>query len=122
MANLTVKDQTLKPFTLDAKPIIEKYLQKLEIDLSDYTFAANYIWLANSSGFYAIINKCFCLFAITGGELTMLLPPLGKKKYITDAMIRCFEIMNDNNSSPYYARMDISLYSSTRFTPSLPLF
>lgn len=106
MANLIVKKQTLKPFTLDSKPVIEKYLSKLDVDISDYTFAANYIWLANSSGFYAIINKCFCLFAMSGGELTMLLPPLGKKKYVTDAIIKCFEIMNANNSSPYYARID----------------
>ncbi|QOY52990.1 DUF2156 domain-containing protein [Candidatus Sulfurimonas baltica] len=106
MANLTVNNQTLKPFILDSKPIMEKYLLKLEVDISDYTFAANYIWLANSSGFYAIINKCFCLFVMTGGELTMLLPPLGKKKYITDVIIECFEIMNSNNSSPYYARID----------------
>lgn len=106
MANLTVKKQTLKPFTLDSKPIMEKHLAKLNTDLSDYTFAANYIWLANSSGFYAIINKCFCLFVMTGGELTMLLPPLGKKKYVTDAIIKCFDIMNANNSSLYYARID----------------
>jgi hypothetical protein len=106
MANLTVKKQSLKPFTLDTKPIMEKYITKLNIELSDYTFAANYIWLANSSGFYAIINKCFCLFVMTGGELTMLLPPLGKKKYVTDAIIKCFGIMNANNSSQYYARID----------------
>ncbi len=106
MANLTVKKQTLKPFTLASKPIMEKHLVKLNTELSDYTFAANYIWLANSSGFYALINKCFCLFVMTGGELTMLLPPLGKKKYVTEAIIKCFEIMNANNSSPYYARID----------------
>ena len=106
MANLTVKKQVLKPFNLAAKPIMEKHLAKLNTELSDYTFAANYIWLANSSGFYAIINKCFCLFVMTGGELTMLLPPLGKKKYITEAIIKCFDIMNANNSSPYYARID----------------
>jgi hypothetical protein len=106
MANLTVKKQILKPFTLDTKAIMEKYIAKLNIELSDYTFAANYIWLANSSGFYAIINKCFCLFVMTGGELTMLLPPLGKKKYTTDAIIKCFDIMNANNSSKYYARID----------------
>ena len=106
MANLIVNTQVLKPFTLDAKPVIEKYLSKLNVDLSDYTFAANFIWLANSSGFYALINKCFCLFIMNGGELTMLLPPLGKKKYIHDAIIQCFEIMNSNNSSPYYARID----------------
>ena len=106
MANLIVKKQVLKPFTIDAKPVIEKYLAKLNTDLSDYTFAANFIWLANSTGFYAIINKCFCLFIMNGGELTMLLPPLGKKKYVNDAIIKCFDIMNHNNSSPYYARID----------------
>lgn len=106
MANLTVKKQLLKPFTLEAKPIMEKYLEKVEVDISDYTFAANYIWLANSSGFYAIINKCFCLFVMTGGELTMLLPPLGKQKNISKSIIKCFEVMNENNSSQYYARID----------------
>ncbi|MDA3946139.1 MAG: phosphatidylglycerol lysyltransferase domain-containing protein [Helicobacteraceae bacterium] len=106
MAKLTVHKHSLKHFGLDAKPVIEEYLAKLDVDISDYTFAANYIWLANSSGFYAVINKCFCLFAMTGGELTMLLPPLGKKKHVTEAIIRCFEIMNANNSSPYYARID----------------
>lgn len=106
MANLIVKKHILKPFTLETKPVMEKYVAKLNIELSDYTFAANYIWLANSSGFYAIINKCFCLFVMTGGELTMLLPPLGKKKYVTEAIIKCFVIMNANNSSPYYARID----------------
>ncbi len=106
MANLTVKKQTLKPFGMEAKSLIEKYLAKRDVDISDYTFAANYIWLSRSSGFYAVINKCFCLFVMTGGELTMLLPPLGKQKNIPDAMVRCFEIMNANNSSRYYARID----------------
>ncbi len=106
MGSLTVNKQKLKRFTIATKPVMEKYLSKIDVDLSDYTFAANYIWLANSSGFYAVINKCFCLFIMTGGELTMLLPPLGKKKYITDAIIKCFEIMNANNSSPYYSRID----------------
>ncbi len=106
MAKLTVNKHVLKPFTLKSKPVLEKYLQKRDIDISDYTFAANYLWLASSSGFYAIINKCFCLFSMTGGELTMLLPPLGKQKNVTRAIISCFKIMNTNNSSPYYARID----------------
>ena len=106
MANLTVKKQTLKPFSLETRVIMQRYLEKITIDLSDYTFAANYIWLANTSGFYAIINKCFCLFVLSGGEMTMLLPPLGKQKNVAVAMVKCFEIMNANNSSPYYARID----------------
>jgi len=106
MGSLTVNKQKLKRFTIATKPVMEEYLSKIDVDLSDYTFAANYIWLANSSGFYAIINKCFCLFIMTGGELTMLLPPIGKKKHITDAIVKCFEVMNENNSSPYYSRID----------------
>ena len=65
MGSLTVNKQKLKPFTITTKPIMEKYLAKIDVDLSDYTFAANYIWLANCSGFYAVINKCFCLFIMT---------------------------------------------------------
>jgi len=106
VGSLTVNRKKLKKFTIDTKPIMEKYLEKVDAELSDYTFAANFIWLANTSGFYAVINKCFCLFVMTGGELTMLLPPLGKKKNITDAIIKCFEIMNANNSSHYYSRID----------------
>ncbi|QFR48303.1 DUF2156 domain-containing protein [Sulfurimonas lithotrophica] len=106
MANLTIGKKTLKPFTMDVKPILEKYLTKINVDISDYTFAANYIWLANSSGFYTISNKCFCLFVMNGGELTMLLPPIGKQKNVIHAMELCFKIMNKNNSSKYYARID----------------
>jgi hypothetical protein len=43
---------------------------------------------------------------MNGGELTMLLPPIGKKKQVTSAMLECFSIMNTNNSSPYYSRID----------------
>lgn len=106
MANLQVGETTLKPFTIDSKSVLEKYLEKMSVDISDYTFAANYIWLANSSGFYTIINKCFCFFVMSGGELTMLLPPIGKKKQIAPTILACFEIMNTNNSSAYYARID----------------
>lgn len=106
MGSLTVNRKKLKKFTITTKPIMEKYLSKMDVELSDYTFAANFIWLANSSGFYTVINKTFCLFVMTGGELTMLLPPLGKKKHIPDAIIKCFEIMNANNSSHYFSRID----------------
>ncbi len=106
MANLVINKQKLKPFTFKTKELFEAHLSKVNVDISDYTFAANYIWLGSSSGFYAIINKCFCLFVMTGGELTMLLPPIGKKKNVDKAIMQCFEIMNANNSSPYYARID----------------
>jgi hypothetical protein len=82
------------------------HLEGLQIDVSDYTFAANFIWLSNNSGFYAIINDTFCFFVMSGGELSMLLPPLGAKDKVCDAIITCFEIMNANNSSRFYSKIE----------------
>jgi len=96
----------LKHFDIKAKSLMEEHLGELDINISDYTFAANYIWLSNASGFYAIIHNSFCLFVMTGSELSMLLPPLGKKENFYDAIMECFKIMNTNNASPYYARID----------------
>lgn len=106
MARLTIDRYDLIPFGIEARPVIEKYLKRVEVDISDYTFAANYLWFSDSSGFYAIIDRCFCLFVMAGGELTMMLPPLGRPKHTTKAIKTCFKIMNTNNSSPYYARID----------------
>jgi hypothetical protein len=82
------------------------HLEGLQIDVSDYTFAANFIWLSNNSGFYTIINDTFCFFVMSGGELSMLLPPLGAKEKVCDAIITCFEIMNANNSSRFYSKIE----------------
>lgn len=77
-----INDVEFNKFSIKSKPLIERYLSllgtELEVDISDYTFAANYIWLENASGFYAIIEDSFCLFCMAGSELSMLLPPLGK--------------------------------------------
>jgi hypothetical protein len=82
------------------------HLEGLQIDVSDYTFAANFIWLSNNSGFYAIINDTFCFFVMAGGELSMLLPPLGAKDKVCDAIITCFQIMDANNSSRFYSKIE----------------
>lgn len=106
MPSLTILDYKLKPFDIRAKTIMETYLKEVESDISDYTFAANFIWLSNASGFYSIINETFCLFILQGGELSMLLPPLGKKERRNEAMMECFEIMNANNSSRFYSKIE----------------
>ena len=36
----------------------------------------------------------------------MLLPPLGAKEKVCDAIITCFEIMNANNSSRFYSKIE----------------
>lgn len=106
MSTLTIGKYTLKHFNLNAKEDMEEYLQLINVDISDYTFACNYIWLSNASGFYAIINDTFCLFVLSSGELSMLLPPLGTKEKTYEAMLRCFEIMNTHNSSIQYSKIE----------------
>ncbi len=106
MSTLTVSDYTLKHFDLRAKDTMDSYLKVINVDVSDYTFACNYIWLSTASGFYAIVNDTFCLFILTSGELTMLLPPLGKKENTYEAMLICFEIMNAHNSNKNYSKIE----------------
>ncbi|MDR0746483.1 MAG: phosphatidylglycerol lysyltransferase domain-containing protein [Helicobacteraceae bacterium] len=106
MVSLTIKNYNLRRFTIEAKRDMEHYLAFVRTEVSDYTFAQNYVWLSRSSGFYAIVNDTFCLFLLSGEEMTMLLPPLGKPEMVNDALIECFEIMNEHNSSIYYSRID----------------
>jgi hypothetical protein len=106
MSSLVISGYTLKHFDLRAKESMDSYLAKLNIDLSDYTFAGNFIWLSTASGFYTIINDTFCLFILSSGELSMLLPPLGTKDKTYDAMLTCFDIMNQHNSSKNYSKIE----------------
>lgn len=100
MSNLRIGQYELLPFDLSAKSVMETYLERLHLDTSDYTFAANYLWLSGGSGFYTIIDDCFCFFLLASGELSMLLPPLGQKAEAISAMTKCFSLMDENNSSP----------------------
>jgi hypothetical protein len=106
LSSLVISGYKLKHFNLDSKEIMDSYLEKLNVDLSDYTFAGNYIWLSTASGFYSIINDTFCLFILSSGELSMLLPPLGDKDKTYEAMTTCFEIMNYHNSSKNYSKIE----------------
>jgi uncharacterized protein len=106
MSTLTISNYTLKHFNLNARDIMNDYLKLINVDVSDYTFAGNYIWLSTATGFYTIVNDTFCLFILNSGELSMLLPPLGKKENTYDAMLQCFEIMNSHNSNRNYSKIE----------------
>ncbi|WP_428739805.1 DUF2156 domain-containing protein [Sulfurimonas sp.] len=106
MSSLIVNERVLKHFNLSAKETMDHYLKMVDVDLSDYTFAGNYIWLSNSTGFYAIVNNTFCLFILSSGVLTMLLPPLGKQEDTYDAILECFEIMNAHNEDKRYSKIE----------------
>ncbi|MGB5919762.1 DUF2156 domain-containing protein [Arcobacter sp.] len=106
MSTLTISNYTLKHFDLKARNTMTEYLELINVDVSDYTFAGNYIWLSTATGFYAIVNDTFCLFILNSGELSMLLPPIGKKNNTYDAMLQCFEIMNAHNSNRNYSKIE----------------
>ncbi len=106
MSTLTISNYTLKHFDLKAKEVMDEHLKLINVDVSDYTFAGNYIWLSTATGFYAIVNDTFCLFILNSGELSMLLPPIGKKENTYDAMLQCFEIMNSHNSNRNYSKIE----------------
>lgn len=106
MVNLHINNYKLTPFNIAAKDLMQGYLAQIQSELSDYTFAQNFIWLSHSSGFYTIVNETFCLFILNGEDLTMLLPPLGKLENINTALVECFSIMNSHNSSIYVSRIE----------------
>lgn len=103
---LSIESYRLYPFTIGAKPTFDLYARTIAAPLSDYTFANNFIWLSQRSGFYQIIEDCFCLFSLNGHYLTMLLPPLGAAERQQQALAACFEIMDRYNPSPYLSAVE----------------
>ena len=100
---LAIENHRLYPFTIEAKTLFDRYAQFIEAPLSDYTFANNIIWLSQKSGFYQIIEDCFCLFSLNGNCLTMLLPPMGAPARQLAALAACFRIMDGYNPTPYFS-------------------
>jgi hypothetical protein len=103
---LSIEGHRVYPFTIAAKRTFDRYAQSIPAPLSDYTFANNLIWLSQKSGFYQIIEDCFCLFSLNGHCLTMLLPPLGSPTRQKSALAACFEIMDRYNPSPYLSTVE----------------
>lgn len=96
----------LYPFDKNARPYFEQAVATLGVSLSDYSFTNNVIWLCQASGFYQIIEGCFCLFGLSGNGLTMLLPPLGEPARQKKALRICVKIMDHYNPSASQARLD----------------
>ena len=96
----------LYPFDKNARPYLEQAVATLGVTLSDYSFTNNVIWLCQASGFYQIIEGCFCLFGLSGNGLTMLLPPLGEPARQKRALRICVKIMDHYNPSAAQARLD----------------
>lgn len=104
--HLAIGQHKLYPFSLHSKPLLDAYLRMIQIPLSDYTFANNSIWLSRKSGFFQIIEGCFCLFSLDGNALTMLLPPIGPATRQKSALQTCFLLMDSYNASPFLSKVE----------------
>lgn len=103
---LVIGSVRLEPLRLKDRDAFQQVFDRLDVPLSDYTFANNYLWLSMISGFHARIENCLCLFALSGEVLTMLLPPLGAEADQRRALEACFEVMDAYNGNPYLSRID----------------
>jgi hypothetical protein len=96
----------LYPFDHAARPYFDEACTRVNVALSDYSFSNNVIWFAQASGFYQIIEGCFCLFQLTGNGLHMLLPPLGEPSRQQRALRICVKIMDAYNGAPQQGWLD----------------
>ena len=117
----------LQKVDISHKSIFDNYARQLNINLSDYTFANNYMWFENSDGFIKKVNGNLCLFIYNNESLTMLLPPLGNNMP-SQTLDECFNIMNycnrDRRSSKvdyvyasYLGELDFGAYQVERQNP-----
>lgn len=103
---LNIGNDHLHPLSIDTKGLFDSFAQTQTGLTNDLGFANNFIWMTRMSGFYALIDDCFCLFGLNGGVLTMLLPPLGDGGRQAGALQHCFEIMDTYNQSPGHSAVE----------------
>ncbi|TNF34847.1 MAG: DUF2156 domain-containing protein [Gammaproteobacteria bacterium] len=103
---LMVGEHRLHPLTIDSKNLFDDYTRHASFLVADLSFTNNFIWLNRMSGFYQIIEDCFCLFSLNGNRLTMLLPPIGETNRQLRALPVCFEIMDSYNATPSWSMVE----------------
>lgn len=95
----------LEKVNISHRNIFDNYVRQLNIDLSDYTFANNFMWFENADGYVRKVNGNLCLFIHNNESLTMLLPPLGNNMP-AETLNECFEIMNAANPDSRQSKID----------------
>jgi hypothetical protein len=117
----------LQKVDISHRSIFDNYVRQLKINLSDYTFANNFMWFENADGFIKKVNGNLCLFIYNNESLTMLLPPLGNN-LPSETLDECFNIMNYCNRdlrgskvdyvyAAYLDELDFSAYQVERQNP-----
>lgn len=96
----------LLPLTIDAKPLFDSHVSACDFLVADLSFSNNFMWLSRMSGFYQVIDDCFCLFSLNGNQLGMLLPPIGAAQNQVRALRTCIDIMDSYNHTADDGRVD----------------
>ena len=117
----------LAPIQLADKPLFDRAFALLPQRISDYSFAATYMWTDSLRLWWASIHRHLCVFANTTGDLTMLMPPIPQPDAadadLRDCVDGCFQIMdryNDRASDRSRSRIEyvsdavLERFSATR--------
>ncbi len=115
---LSAGEHRLLPVSIDAKPLFDSHVAACDFLVADLSFSNNFMWLSRMSGFYQLIDDCFCLFSLNGNQLGMLLPPIGAAENQIKALRTCVGIMDSYNHSAADSRVD---YVSPEFSRLLEL-
>ena len=94
----------LNRLTLKDKPIVDKYLKKIQTGLSTYHFAPLFIWKDLFKIYWVVIENNLCLFYQDNIGIFMPLAPLGDGN--ERALKQCFEIMDFYNLNKEVSRIE----------------
>ncbi len=85
-------DWGLRPVELTDRAVISSYFQTIRSPLSDYTFSQLFSWSNSLRILWKPIAGHLCVFANGGGDLTLLMPPIGEGGS-DRALAECWELM-----------------------------
>lgn len=99
----------LRPLTLDDKPIFDKYVRSPCMSLSNYAFAALYVWRRHFQFYWTLLHDHFCIFAKQGDDYFMPILPIpcavGNRSYLKTVRYAS-QFMLKSNQNPQIARIE----------------
>jgi len=80
------------------KPIFGRYFSEIKNPISDYSFAACYMWADVIKLKWKIINEHLCVLSTAGNEASLMLPPIGSLNDYTSILDQLTELCEQRNS------------------------
>lgn len=91
----------LERLSYEHRPLIDRALSTLRQPIADYSFASLYIWSSSLDLRVGVCAHHVCVFALSPGDTTMLLPPLplpgASPAELFQAVDTCFLLMDEEN-------------------------